>query len=224
MLIIGHRGAAGEKPENSLAALQHAIDHGADMVEFDVRVTKDKHVILAHDFHLYRSHKKLDLVRRLTLSELRKRTSSSENQIVTLKEVLKLCQGKVFMMIELKDKGSGLASLDVIAKHDKTLLDSVMFASFSVRELIRVRNLNKKVKLALLMNLNPFVFLAWERKLHLSAVGFHRLRMPKLAVDAAHQMDMFVYTYTVNRLGAVTHLDNRGIDGLVTDYPSKFVK
>lgn len=224
MLIIGHRGAAGEKPENSLAALKYAIDHGADMVEFDVRVTRDNRVILAHDFHLYRSHKKLDLVRRLSLSELRKRTSGSENQIVTLEEVLKLCQNKVFMMIELKDKGSGLASLDVITKFDKSLLDSVMFASFSVRELIRVRNLNKTVKLALLMNLNPFVFLAWERKLHLSAVGFHRLRMPQLAVDTAHQMDMFVYVYTVNRLGAVPHLVKRGIDGVVTDYPSKFIK
>lgn len=222
MLIIGHRGAAGEKPENSLAAMKHAIAHGADMVEFDVRVTKDKQVILAHDFHLYRSHKKLDLVRRLTLSELRKRTSGSENPIVTLKEVIKLCDGNVFMMIELKDKGSGLAALDVITKYDKNLLDSVMFASFSVRELIRVRNLNGKVKLSLLMSLNPFTFLAWERKLHLSAVGFHRLHMNKIAVDAARQLDMFVYVYTVNRIGAIPHLEKRGVDGVVTDYPSRF--
>lgn len=223
MLIIGHRGAAGEKQENSLAAMKHAIDSGADMVEFDVRLTKDKHVILAHDFHLLRSHKKLDLVRRLTLSELRKRAAGSETPIVTLKEVLKICKGKIFMMIELKDKGSGLAALEEITKFDKDMVDSVLFTSFSARELIRLRNINKKLKLGMMMRLNPLAFLAWERRLHLSAVGFHRLHLNKLAVDAAHQLDMFVYVYTVNRTGALSHLVKRDVDGVVTDYPSKFI-
>jgi glycerophosphoryl diester phosphodiesterase len=223
MLIIGHRGAAGEKSENSLTAIKHAIKHGADMVEFDVRMTKDNKVILAHDFHLYRSYKKLDLVRRLTLSELRNRASGSENPIVTLEEVLKLCQGKIFMMIELKDKGSGLAALDAITKFNKDMLDSVLFTSFSVRELIRLRNINQHLKLGMMMRLNPLSFLAWERKLHLSAVGFHRLHLNKLAVEAAHQLDMFVYVYTVNRKGSLPHLEKQGVDGVITDYPAKFI-
>lgn len=224
MLVIGHRGAGGEAHENSIAALHTAIDAGADMVEFDVRLTRDDKLVLSHDFHLYRSHKQLDIVRRLTLAELKKRTAGSEQPIVTLDQALKVCAGKIFVMIELKDKGSGLATLELITRKYKDIFDSVMLSSFSTRELSRVRSLNKKVKLAMLMRLNPFAFLAWERKLHLSAVGLHRLHVNKLAIQAAHQLDMLVYVYTVNRTAALSHLAAQDIDAVVTDFPSRFVE
>ena len=103
------------------------------------------------------------------------------------------------------------------------MLDYTIITSFSSRELSRVRSLNKKVKLGMLMRLNPFAFLAWERKLHLSAVGFHRLHLNKLAVQAAHQLDMFVYVYTVNRKGSLPHLKKQEVDGVITDFPAKFL-
>ncbi len=223
MLVIGHKGAAGEEPENTVAAINRAINSGADMIEIDVRLTKDNQPVLAHDFHLYHSHRKLDTVRRLSLAELQKTTAGSDRPIVTLERALRICTGKLFIMIELKDRGSGLVVLDLLTKKYRANLDSIMLTSFSSRELIRIRNLNKKIKLGMNMRLNPLAFLAWERKLHLSAVGFHRLHLNKLAVQAAHQLDMFVYVYTVNRKGALTHLIKQGVDGVVTDYPTIFV-
>jgi glycerophosphoryl diester phosphodiesterase len=73
------------------------------------------------------------------------------------------------------------------------------------------------------MRLNPFAFLAWERKLQLSAVGFHRLHLNKLSIQAAHQLKMFVYVYTVNRKGALNYLDKQDVDGVVTDFPALFM-
>lgn len=223
MLIIGHRGAAGEKPENTITAISHAIRSGADAVEVDVRLTKDGHVVLAHDFHMYRTHKSFDLMRSKTLSELKKLTAGSEYPILTLDKVLKICSGNIFLIIEIKSKDCGKAVLELITKSYKEMLDYVIITSFSSRELSRVRSLNKKIKLGMLMRLNPFAFLAWERKLHLSAVGFHRLHLNKLAVEAAHQLDMFVYVYTVNRKGALPHLKKQKVDGVITDFPSKFL-
>lgn len=224
MLIIGHRGAAGEKPENTLASIKAGRQAGADIIEFDVRLTKDGVPVLSHDATLERTHQSDVKIKDLTLKELKKRTAGSDSPICTLEEVFKDSLGKVMLNIELKDKNSGIATLELLRKPEyKGHTDMVFLSSFSVRELIRVRNLNSKIKLALLMHLNPFAFLAWERKLHLSAVGFHRLHINKIAVQAARQLDMFVYVYTVNRKGAIPHLAKKGVDGVATDYPSKFV-
>lgn len=224
MLIIGHRGAAGEKPENTLASIKAARRSGVDIIEFDVRLTRDGVLVLSHDPDLIKTHGLSIKIKDTTLKQLKKRTAGTNAPICTLDEVFADSLGKVLLNIELKDKHSGKAVLELMRKPAyKQHSDMVLISSFSVRELIRVRNLNGKVNLALLMHLNPFSFLAWERKLHLSAVGFHRLHINKFVIEAAHQLDMFVYVYTVNRKAALPHLKKQGVDGVVTDYPSKFI-
>lgn len=224
MLIFGHRGAAGEKPENSLAAIKAGRRSGADILECDVRLTSDGQVVLAHDDSLARTHK-LDIsVSKTTLKQLQKRTAGTDAPIATLEEVLRDSVGKIMLNIELKTKGTALAVLDILHREEfKSHINMVFLSSFSARELARARNLNRRIKLAMLMRINPFAFLAWERKLHLSAVGFHRLHLNPLVIQAAHQLDIFVYVYTVNRKAALARLEQQGVDGVVTDYPTKFV-
>ena len=82
MLIIGHRGAAGLARENSLEALRVGLEAGADMLEFDVRLTKDKIPVLTHDFHTLRTHHDTSIISRLTLTELNERTNDAP--LVTL--------------------------------------------------------------------------------------------------------------------------------------------
>ncbi|HET7630415.1 MAG TPA: glycerophosphodiester phosphodiesterase family protein, partial [Candidatus Saccharimonadales bacterium] len=84
MLIIGHRGSRGTLPENTIESLLEAIRVGVDILEFDVRATKDKHAILAHDLHMVKTHRKLDYYRRHDLAELRKRTKASKYPATTL--------------------------------------------------------------------------------------------------------------------------------------------
>ena len=66
MLIIGHRGAAGLARENSLEALRAGLEAGADILEFDVRLTKDKIPVVVHDFHTLRTHRDPSIISRLT--------------------------------------------------------------------------------------------------------------------------------------------------------------
>ncbi len=223
MLVIGHRGAAGEKPENSLAAIKAGMRSGADILEFDIRLTKDDQLVLLHDDNLKRTH---DIDARIadhTLKQIQRLTAGTAAPICTLREVFETALGRIMLNIELKDKATGIHVLELLREPEfKGNEDMVFLSSFSARELSRVRALSKKIKLAMLMRLNPFAFLAWERKLHLSAVGFHRLHLNPLSIQAAHQLDMFVYVYTVNRPAARKNLERQGVDGIVTDYPSKF--
>lgn len=54
MLKIGHRGAVAHAPENTIISFQRAVELGADMVECDVRLTKDGHPVVIHDYQLGR--------------------------------------------------------------------------------------------------------------------------------------------------------------------------
>lgn len=71
---------------------------------------------------------------------------------------------------------------------------------------------------------NPFIFIAYARRLHLDGVGFHRLHINDFALAVAKKTNLFTYAYTTNRVKAVRQLAERGIDGVVTDYPAKILR
>lgn len=225
MLIIGHRGAAGLAPENTIESLQAGLDAGADMLEFDVRQTRDGALLLAHDAHLLRSHGSLSLISQLTLDQVRQK--SQDKQIATLEEVLDLFFGKILLNIELKSAGSGSAVTQLLETRyikRKSDWDSVILSSFKAKELSEARDASAEINLALLHAHNPFAFVAFERKLKLTAVGFHRLYVSRLAMQIAKKAGLFTYVYTVDRPHAALLLQQKGIDGIVTNYPDRILR
>lgn len=226
MLVIGHRGSAGTQPENSIAGLREAIAVGADMIEIDLRITKDKRVILAHDWHLFNTHRKLDVIRRHTLDDLKEQTHGSKYPVVTIEEVLKECYGKILLNIELKERGAVGPLLTVLEPYMKKKgdWDNILFSAFNPLILRSIRKRAPDASLSLLHYRNPLNFMAWHKILNLSAVGFHRLYITSLSLEVAKRLSLFTYAYTVNRTDAAEKLVDRGIDGIVTDYPGKFVE
>ncbi len=224
MLIIGHRGAAGSAPENTIKSLQAGLEAQADMLEFDVRLTKDNIPVLIHNFHTLRTHKKPIIVRHQTYDELVDKLGK-DNPVVPLETVLKRFFGKVLLNIELKGGGTGALVTKYLEEtyiKKKSDWDLVLLSSFKPAELVDAREVNRYVNLAMLHSVNPFLFVRYQRKLHLTAVGFHRLHVNRLAVEIANRIGIFTYAYTVNRVKAMRSLAEKGIDGVVTNYPDKF--
>ena len=107
--IIAHRGSATYVPENTLAALDYSIQHGADMAEIDVQMTKDKEVILMHDSNLKRTSGYDQKVTETTYQKIRQLEVGGRfdaaffgEPIPTLEEALKKAKGKLTLMIEIK--------------------------------------------------------------------------------------------------------------------------
>lgn len=95
-IVIGHRGAWGAAvPENSLAAFERAIDLGADMIEFDVRRTRDDELIVFHDATLAGRP-----VAELTRSDV---AAESGSLPPLLDETLELAAGRIALAVELKE-------------------------------------------------------------------------------------------------------------------------
>lgn len=220
MLVIGHRGAAGVAPENTLESLRAGVAAGADILEFDVRLTKDNVPVIIHDASTQRTHKTRKVISSLTFKELQ--ALHLTPHIPTLEEVLNEFFGHIMLNIELKARGSGEAVTKLLAaryvKQDSDW-DAVIISSFKARELLKARKISATIPLALLHDQNPFLFIGYERRLRFSAVGFHRLYVNPLATEIAKRLGLFCYAYTVDRPYGALLLERKGIDGVVTNLP-----
>ena len=152
-LVVAHRGASLEHPENTIEAFEAAIDLGADAVEFDVRMTADGHAVVMHDPDVSRTTDGQGLVSEMTLEEIR------ALGVPTVEEVLRCLSGRAAADIEIKNlPGEPDYAPDREAAVDATLaaLDSVSFSgqvivsSFSPASIAHSRSLRPEVPTGLL--------------------------------------------------------------------------
>lgn len=221
MLLIGHRGAAALAPENTLEAFESGVRAGADMLEFDVQRTKDGELLVVHDATLFRTHKKATIVRWSSYRNIQRATENG-HKIATLKEVLDMYFGRIFLNLEIKNSHVARHVMIFIKNNYITQAsdwDMILLSSFKPRELVTARKLSANASLALVHNKNPFTFMLYYRRLHLSAVGFHYRRFPSLARMIAARLELFTYVYTVNNSDDAVWAQNMKIDAIVTDNP-----
>jgi glycerophosphoryl diester phosphodiesterase len=105
-LIVAHRGASAERPENTLSAFETAIDVGAPAIEFDVRMTADGQAVVIHDSSVDRTTDGSGDVRSMTLDDVRAlRIGGGEEteRVPTLEDVLRLASGRVAVDVEIKN-------------------------------------------------------------------------------------------------------------------------
>lgn len=103
MILIGHRGAAGIEPENTIPGIEASVALGVDMIEFDLRTTKDKHLVLFHDTNLLRIAGINKNLSDMTLKEINTTVTKSGYPIPTFKEAIEAC-GDVPMLLDCKGK------------------------------------------------------------------------------------------------------------------------
>ncbi len=131
IMVCAHRATEIDKPENSLVAIQNAIDVQLEMVELDVRETKDGELVLMHDATLERTTTGTGNVSNYTLQEIKQFKLEKENgsltneKIPTLKEVFDLTRGKIYINLDLDEKAP-FAKVYALAKQ-YGMLKQIMF-------------------------------------------------------------------------------------------------
>jgi glycerophosphoryl diester phosphodiesterase len=152
-MVVAHRGASVEQPENTIEAFEAAIETGADAVEFDVRMTADGHAVVMHDPDVARTTDGTGLVCEMTLEEVRRLG------VPTLEEALRCLSGRAAADIEIKNSPDEPGrTQDVKPAVEATLasLDEVAFAgpvivsSFNPRSIAHSRALRSDVPTGLL--------------------------------------------------------------------------
>jgi glycerophosphoryl diester phosphodiesterase len=152
-MVVAHRGASIEQPENTIAAFEAAIDAGADAVEFDVRMTADGHAVVMHDPDVSRMTDGTGLVSELTLDEIR------ELGVPTAEEALRCLAGRAGADIEIKnspDEPGFTPDAEPAVEATLAALDEVAFpgplivSSFNPKSVAHCRALRPDVPTGLL--------------------------------------------------------------------------
>jgi len=138
VVCMAHRGFSGQYPENTLLAFQKAIEVGADVIEFDVRSSKDGELVVIHDSTVDRVSNGTGRVDQLTLAELKKLDLGLGQKIPTLKETLDLVAGKTGLNIHVRVKGKQLDRVvELIKEYD--IVEEAFIVTKDPQEVLRLR-------------------------------------------------------------------------------------
>jgi glycerophosphoryl diester phosphodiesterase len=222
MKIIGHRGAAGLALENTLPSIELARLLGVTAIEFDVRITKDRKLVVCHDSDLSDVSDSEAKIGELSLRQLQRITLNDGQSVVpSLREALRMA-GNIPVFIELKQAGCA----ELLLKLLKDFPDSdVSVLSFKLDELAVLRRLNPKIRLYGLERTKPFDIIQFARELKLDGVGLNFWLLNPLTYWLAkrYDLDMFVYTVNNRLLGRFIGVLYPDV-AVCTNHPEWFIK
>jgi glycerophosphoryl diester phosphodiesterase len=218
VLRIGHRGAAGHAPENTLPSFRKAVELGCDMTELDVHVCASGEVVVIHDETLDRTTDGKGSVSDHTLSELKRLDAGDGEQIPTLREVLELLRGKIMLNIELK----GLSTAEPVyrlVEETGWSNEELTISSFNWGMLTGYKLLDADARIGVLTFKNHQEALEYAEDNKAHSVNPYHILLKKKLVKRAHSKGLKVYPWTPNTVSDIQAEINKGVDGVISDYP-----
>ena len=234
MRIIGHRGARGEAPENTLGGFQYIHDLGIRAVEFDVRQLKDHELIIMHDDNMLRTTGIDQALYPLNSTQLDTYNQAhiwldwEKQSTPTLLQALQIMQDFEHLEVEVKAVETQ-AEAERLTQHLTQQLRgferTAVITSFDLKILQALQDQHSTFKRGLLIE-DDIQHLAIEQALKYDCcqIGW----MNQLATDdllkATQQANLAISVWTVNDIERAKHLRDCGIDGLITDFPKMMLQ
>jgi glycerophosphoryl diester phosphodiesterase len=223
-LVIAHRAGAHDGPENTLLALDRAIEAGADMAEIDVQRTRDDVVVVNHDADLMRmarDPRKIAATNYADFADARlgpaDGKAAADRRLARLDEFLERAHRRIGLAIELKyygwDEHLGPQVVSEIrARHAEA---EVMLISLSLQAIEQVRRLAPEIPSGYLSS----VSVGPLDTLPVKALALSRQRSTAQTIGDAHARRLQVYVWTLNDASGMVEMIGRGADGIITDDP-----
>ena len=189
MIVIAHRGASWDLPENTLPAFERAIEVGADFVELDVHADQEGRLVVTH-------------------------APPGDGDYPTLEQVVELCRGRIGLMVELKTPAR-YRRHDVVRRALALLDDDALVLCFQRPPLEEVRRLRPGVRT--IQHVGFGVSIRGARGAW--AAGFRDSRATSRGLALARRLGLETTVYTVNEPARMLELDELGVTGIFTDRP-----
>lgn len=251
--IIGHRGAGGEAPENTLVAFHEALEQGADLIELDVQGTRDGNVVIIHDAALDRTTNGRGPLNACSLSDIKALDAAygftldggqsfpyrgRGIQASTLEEFL-IALPHVKAIIEIKPESPHIVETVIHTIHRLGKDDQVLLASEADPILAHIRRalMDQQINIA-----TGFSYGDVADFLSHTATGdlgeYHppgqALQVPceyegtsivnTATLGAAHRLGLEIFVWTINDIDEMKRLLALGVDGIITDYPARLAR
>jgi glycerophosphoryl diester phosphodiesterase len=225
MIVIGHRGAAGHEPENTLRSFSRALSMQVDWVEFDVQGV-DGELLVFHDDTLQRTTNGAGLLAAQTFESLRKLDAGQGEQIPTLSEVLDLIDARINVNIEIKGPGIADAVDEIVRQYQfrsPAWRGRILVSSFDVSQMAALASREHDYSLGVLYS--GSIDAALTRAVEFGAFSIHPSlqQVTRELVQKAHAAGLKVLVYTVNEEKDIVAMQTMGVDGVFSDYPDRVI-
>ncbi len=224
--VTSHRGFSRYVPENTLTAVEKAMEEQADSIEVDVRVTKDGELVLLHDNNLKRTtgvNKKIWNVDYGEVSLLDAGSWMDEayagTRIPTLREVFELCKGKVNLNLDLKYRSAaeGLVEKVVALIEEYEMEWQCVITSTSLTVLENVKELNPDIRTGYI------TYQIYQGYYNNGNIDFFSIKSnlaTKTVTREVHKNGKAIHVWTVNSENELERMKMIGVDNIITDDPS----
>lgn len=247
-LIIGHRGASALAPENTLAAFSRALEDGADGIEFDVRLSRDRVPVVIHDATLRRTAQLDRLVEELDVSELQQCDVSSwfgpvqaekkhAGTVPTLAQVFELFQQtSALLYLEMKSEAvdaSSLVEAVVDEIHRAQIAKRVIVSSFDLDAVALVKKIDATISTAALFEPKLFRPISTIRRLkmidlavehHANEIALHHSLCSPRVVQKAAKFGLPVVVWTVDDVKWIKQGQRLRLKALITNNPAAMIR
>lgn len=229
-MIIAHRGFSGKYPENTMLAFQKAVEAGCDGIELDVHFSKDKELVIIHDETIDRTCVDgTGTVAEMTVEELKKFDLSATHpecgrcEMPTLREYFEYIKDKdVVTNIELKTNKNPYPGLEQAVYEmikEFGLEDKILISSFNYFSAIRFKEIMPEMPCGFLEESWLLDYCDYVNKYNIDNIHpMYNMITEEFAKDAKEN-GYGIYTFTVNDREAMIDMYNKGVEGIITNYP-----
>ncbi len=224
MLKIGHRGARGYEPENTLIGFQKAVALDVDQIELDIHSSADGEIMVIHDETIDRTTNGNGYVNSFTRLELQQFQIEGQQYIPTLIEVLNLIDRKCSINIEIKSNGLANKLVGIIEQYvteKQWEYSDFIVSSFEWDNLEKVRLLNPSIPIAILTETSIEDALAFAKKIKAQAINPDFQLLSTENVSQMQQAGFQVFPWTVNEIEDIKRIQSYKVDGIISDFPDR---
>lgn len=241
-LVIGHRGNSSSAPANTIESMRQAIELGVDMIELDVRMSKDGIPVLIHNDTVDETTNGRGAVSSFTLAQLKELDAGSwkdkryaNEKIPTLAEALEFAKGKVYLSLDLKDESVIVQMINDI--HNANMSDSIVICGCHEPQAKQIWDVDKNI--TVLFNtdshleekakqedksefINQYIYRACRERFSVLNVSYKFVN--EELVYKAHLRGLSVWAWTVDNIDDMIRLIDLGVDAIYSNYPKKLLE
>lgn len=221
-LVIAHRGDSSNALENSLDAMHRALSLSVDMIEIDIRRSRDNGLYVMHDRLTGRTAGKSIDIERSTSDKIAKVKLKNGEPVPALADVLRLIAGNCGLNLEVKSSGAGrLTAQYLLASGYK---GRVLVSSFKEGEISAARLAMPLLPVSLIFNAFAVRNIQLYKMRGYHVICLSRKTVSKDLVDACHEQGVLVYVWTVDEEEEMRKFISWGVDGIYSNRPGDLKK
>jgi glycerophosphoryl diester phosphodiesterase len=231
VLIVGHRGALGLAPENTMASFAIGLETGCDLVETDIHLSRDGELILMHDPEVSRTTDGKGRIKDMTLAEIRRLDAGGwfgerfrGERVPVLADLLEWAKARIPVVIEIKgdprpSKGIEAALLKELRRHD--MVEDVMVIGFHHDSLKRIKEMEPAITTGLTYSCRLADTVGAARAAGASSIRPHWSYWDAQLVEECRKAGLTTHAWVANDEKLTDYLAEMGIDSLGVDFPDR---